>query len=56
MKQYVCAKNIQQPKGRVFVKDKGKKEIKVNLHFNDRGDSLQKIMERNVFDLNKRLP
>jgi len=28
--------------------NKQKKEIKVNIYFNDKGESLQKIMERNV--------
>jgi|GEM_PF-4793595 len=52
----VDSKKLQLAKGCVVVDVKKKKEIKVSLHFNAKGDSLQKIMERNVFDLNKRLP
>ena len=57
IRNHTNANNLQQPKkGCVVVKIKKQiPEIKVNLHFNAKGETLQKIIEKNVLDLNRRL-
>jgi len=35
------------------MKDKRKKDIKINIYFNPKGETLQKIMERNVAALSR---
>ena len=53
----VDVNNLQQMnRGRVAMKERGRKrEIKVNLYFNSKGEPLEKIIERNLKGLNKRL-